>query len=93
MTTSLPEHPPADPSKLISHLDDWQKGEELPGRTLSYLKTAMLPDVFESVDDETATTLRSIWEPWERGKATPADVMTALDEAGLRTFLESVEGS
>ena len=89
----MPEHPPADTAKLIAHLDDWRRGEEMPGRTLSYLKTAMLPDIFESAGDEAAATLQSIWEPWERGKATPADVMSALDEAGLRPFLESVNGS
>jgi len=41
------ERPPADPSKLLAHWMEWEKGETPPGRVLSNLKTGGLRDVLE----------------------------------------------
>ncbi len=87
------QRPPIDPEKLLVHFQDWKRGEELPGRTLSYLKTGRLPELLQASDDESAASLWLIWEPWEQGKATPADVVADLESAGLAAFLESTKAA
>jgi hypothetical protein len=37
------ERPPADPAKLLALWNDWETGEETPGRVMANLKTAGLP--------------------------------------------------
>ncbi len=93
VTESSYQRPPIDPQKLLAHLDDWKRGEELPGRTLSYLKTGRLPELLDDPDNDTAAELWAIWEPWEKGKATPADVVAELEAAGLAAFIESTKAT
>ena len=44
----MEERPPPDPAKLLSHWMDWEKGDVLPGMTLSNLKKAGLRELLES---------------------------------------------
>jgi hypothetical protein len=37
--------PPADPRKLLAHWQEWERGEETPGRVLANLKTGGLADL------------------------------------------------
>ena len=39
------EHPPADPAKLLAFWNEWETGEATPGRVMSNLKTAGLPQL------------------------------------------------
>ncbi len=43
------EHPPAAPAKLLEAWMEWERGEALPGRVMSNLKTAGLRDVLEEL--------------------------------------------
>ncbi|HLM62984.1 MAG TPA: hypothetical protein VK306_01690 [Acidimicrobiales bacterium] len=38
---------PPDPQKLLAHWMEWERGETPPGRVLSNLKTAGLPQLLE----------------------------------------------
>ena len=39
------EHPPADPAKLLTLWNEWETGEQTPGRVMANLKTAGLPEL------------------------------------------------
>lgn len=39
------DRPPPDPQKLLAYWDEWERGEETPGRVMANLKTAGLPDL------------------------------------------------
>jgi hypothetical protein len=41
--------PAPDLSKLIAAWDEWERGEEAPGKVLSKLKTAGLPAVLQQL--------------------------------------------
>lgn len=43
--------PAPDLSKLIAAWDEWERGEEAPGKVLSKLKTAGLPAVLQQLSD------------------------------------------
>ena len=43
------ERPPADPSKLLAHWMEWEKGETPPGRVMSNLKTAGMRELLEQL--------------------------------------------
>lgn len=49
--------PAPDLSKLIVAWDEWEKGEESPGKVLSKLKTAGLPAVLAQLRDTGWTPL------------------------------------
>ena len=46
------EQPPPDLGKIIAALEEWERGEESPGRTLANMKTAGLPAVLQQLVDE-----------------------------------------
>ena len=46
------EPPAPDLEKLITAWDEWERGEESPGRVLANLKTAGLPAVLHRLRDE-----------------------------------------
>lgn len=48
--------PPPDLGKLIAAWEQWEAGEESPGKVLSKLKTAGLPEVLR-------TLIESGWTP------------------------------
>jgi hypothetical protein len=50
--------PPPDLAKLIAAWEQWEAGEETPGRVLAALKTAGLPTVLRQLAD-------SGWTPTE----------------------------
>jgi hypothetical protein len=52
------ETPPPDLTKLIAAWDEWERGEESPGKVLSKLKTAGLHTVLSQLRD-------SGWAPAE----------------------------
>lgn len=41
--------PPPDPAKLLALWSEWERGEVAPGKLLSNLKTAGLPDLLEAL--------------------------------------------
>jgi len=43
--------PPPDLTKLIAAWEQWETGEELPGKVLANLKTAGLPEVLRQLSD------------------------------------------
>lgn len=43
--------PAPDLAKLITAWDEWERGEEAPGKVLSKLKTAGLPAVLQQLAD------------------------------------------
>ncbi len=46
------EQPAPDLTKIIAALEEWEKGEESPGRALANMKTAGLPEVLAQLADE-----------------------------------------
>lgn len=46
------EQPAPDLAKIIAALDEWEKGEESPGRALADMKTAGLPRVLAQLAAE-----------------------------------------
>jgi len=45
------ETPAPDLTKLIAAWDEWERGDETPGKVLSKLKTAGLPAVLQQLAD------------------------------------------
>jgi hypothetical protein len=45
------EQPPPDLAKLVTAWEQWETGEETPGRVLANLKTAGLPEVLRQLVD------------------------------------------
>jgi hypothetical protein len=45
------EQPPPDLAKLIAAWEEFERGEETPGRVLANLKTAGLPEVLQQLAD------------------------------------------
>ncbi len=45
------ERPAPDLNKLIAAWEEWERGEETPGRVLANLKTAGLGDVLASLSE------------------------------------------
>jgi hypothetical protein len=46
------EQPAPDLSKIIAAFEEWEKGEETPGRVLANMKTAGLPQVLSQLAAE-----------------------------------------
>lgn len=94
------DRPPADPTKLLAAVGEWEAGEVPPGRAMSNLKTGGLREVLEhaaagdgaiAAPDGVATAdLLGAWMDWETGATTPPEVLTALHGAGLRPLLVSL---
>jgi hypothetical protein len=49
------DQPPPDPQKLLAAWTKWEQGEVAPGKLLSELKTAGLPDLLRSLAGEPVT--------------------------------------
>ncbi len=86
------ERPAPSPAKLLGQFNDWVAETEMPGRTMSYLKTGFLPEMLaakmESTngDDKIAAMLES-WVGWEKGKTRPEIVLAVLKDQGLVELL------
>jgi hypothetical protein len=48
--------PPIDLAKMVSSWEEWEKGDEMPGRTLAHLKTAGFADLLKEL-------VESGWQP------------------------------
>ena len=46
------EQPAPDLAKIIAALEEWEKGDETPGRTLANMKTGGLPQVLAQLAAE-----------------------------------------
>ena len=49
----MTDRPPPDPQKLLDYWMEWEKGEAMPGRVMSNLKTHGLREVLESLVAQT----------------------------------------
>jgi hypothetical protein len=78
--------PPPEPAKLLHQWDAWERGDELPGRTMANLKTGEARMLLEAAGEESAALLAA-WTRWEKGQSVPSEVLGALKEAGMRSFL------
>jgi hypothetical protein len=87
----MPERPAPDPAKLLSQWDDWERGDELPGRTMANLKTGEARQLLEA-DGEQHAALLEAWQGWEKGRTVPADVLAALRDGGFRDVLSTLVG-
>ena len=82
------ERPAPSPAKLLGQFNDWIDETELPGRTMSYLKTGFLPEVLAEKRDagdegrDIAAMLES-WAGWEKGNTRPDIVLEVLKDNGL----------
>jgi len=72
---------------LLNQFNDWLGETELPGRTMSYLKTGFLPEVLADVDDDAASTMLESWNGWEKGDVRPDVVLEVLRDNGLAKLL------
>ena len=80
------DRPPPEPAKLLSQWEAWERGDELPGRTMANLKTGDARMLLEAGGDESARLLEA-WTRWEKGQSIPTEVLGALKDAGMRDFL------
>lgn len=87
----MPAKPSPSPEKLRSQFNDWIEGTELPGRTMSYLKTGFLDELLSarSEEDEVAPMLDA-WSQWERAKLGPAEVLDVLKSNNIDGFLTNL---
>ncbi len=46
------EQPAPDLGKIIAALDEWERGEQTPGRALANMKTAGLPQILAQLQAE-----------------------------------------
>lgn len=86
----MDDRPAPSPTKLLKQFNDWVEETEMPGRTMSYLKTGFLPEVLaENESDATAAMLES-WAGWEKGDTRPEIVLAALQDNGIVELLTSL---
>jgi hypothetical protein len=55
-TTTTFEPPPPELAKIQAHWEEWERGEEAPGRVLANLKTAGMRQLLQQLVD-------SGWQP------------------------------
>ncbi|HET9691267.1 MAG TPA: hypothetical protein VFP61_08940 [Acidimicrobiales bacterium] len=66
------EHPPAAPAKLLEAWMAWERGEALPGRTMSTLKTGGLRILLERLVAEGDAPAAAVDDqPVDTGSWTP----------------------
>lgn len=75
---------------MKNQFEDWLNETELPGRTLSNLKTGFLPDLLSENESETTTAMLETWAGWEKGITEPQAVLEALRDQGLGDFLSEL---
>lgn len=92
MTVENQERPAPSPSKLLGQFNDWVEETEMPGRTMSYLKTGFLPEILAEQDSDAATAMIESWAGWEKGKTRPEVVLEVLKEQGLVELLAELAG-
>ncbi len=80
------DRPPPEPAKLLSQWEAWERGDELPGRTMANLKTGEARMLLEAAGEESAGLLAA-WNRWEKGQCVPAEVLRILKDGGMQDFL------
>ena len=84
----MEDRPAPSPQKLLGQFRDWTSGTELPGRTMSYLKTGGLPELLTHVSGvDGVDTMVEAWSGWETGTTNPTVVLEVLRDAGIETLL------
>lgn len=86
------ERPAPSPAKLLDQFNDWVEETELPGRTMSYLKTGFLPEVLaerheQADDEENVAAMIESWAGWEKGNTRPEVVLAVLQDNGIVDLL------
>lgn len=81
------ERPAPSPAKLLSQFNDWVEETELPGRTMSYLKTGFLPEVLAEQEGDNVATMLESWGGWEKGNTRPDVVLEVLKDNGIVELL------
>jgi hypothetical protein len=90
----MDERPPPSPAKLRTQFKDWTDETELPGRTMSYLKTGFLLEVLEANSDvDGIDTMLEAWATWEAGTQHPSVVLEILRDNGIDEFLAGLTES
>lgn len=86
--------PAPSPDKLIDQFNDWVDDTEMPGRTMSYLKTGFLDELLATAEsNESIDTIRTAWDGWESGKVGPAEVLQTMKDQGVVEFLTGLSAS
>lgn len=89
--TVMDERPAPAPAKLLSQFTDWLEETELPGRTMSNLKTGFLPEVLADQEPTDAIdAMRQSWDEWEKGRLGPDAVLGVLNDNGLGELLSGL---
>lgn len=83
----MEERPAPSPAKLLNQFNDWAGETEMPGRTMSYLKTGFLPEVLAENSSDSVEKMLESWEGWEKGKTRPEVVLEVLKEQGVVELL------
>lgn len=83
----MEERPAPSPAKLLNQFNDWVEETELPGRTLSYMKTGFLPEILAESNVDAAPAMLDAWGQWEAGKTKPQAVLEVLRDEGLADLL------
>ena len=90
----MDDRPAPSAKKLHTQFADWENGDELPGRTLAYLKTGFLPEVLEGLDPTDAVAnIQTAWGEWESGTTGPEAVLAELKAQGLGDLLSGLASS
>ena len=90
----MEDRPAPSPQKLKSQFEDWVSGDELPGRTLAYMKTGFLPEVLEGMDPtDSIGRIQAAWQEWESGITDPEAVLEVLKSEGLADLLQGAASS
>lgn len=84
----MDERPAPAPAKLLAQFTDWLEETELPGRTMSNLKTGFLPEVLAEMEtSESIDAMLASWNEWEKGRVGPEAVLGVLRDRGLSELL------
>lgn len=46
------EQPPPDLAKIVAAWEEWETGEQTPGRVIADMKTAGLPQILQQLTDD-----------------------------------------
>ena len=86
--------PLASPAKLLTQFNDWVEETEMPGRTMSYLKTGLMHEVLgEHTDAPNVAAMIESWNGWEKGDTRPELVLQVLSDEGIVDLLTSLSPS
>ena len=89
----MDDRPAPSPEKLLNQFRDWMAAEELPGRTMSYLKTGFLDEILAEHDGHKGVPeMRAAWSGWEAGTTHPTVVLETLQAEGIEAFLVDLVG-